>query len=806
MALYQYQERVKELIQAGKSVILQAPTGAGKTRAALSPFIENFFDRDDGSTPRKCIYSVPMRVLANQFEAEYKKLSSSYQRRNREEIKVTIQTGEYSKDRQFEGDLIFCTIDQFLSSYLTMPYSLPRRKANLNAGAFVGSYLVFDEFHLLDPDSTLPSTLYAVKRLSFVAPVLLMTATFSKLVLNALKDELYNAEVVLVDPEEARSIETSLGEKEARQRIWQVAEGQLSANAVLEKHNKRSLAICNTVLRAQELYRELRDSDLAKEKGINILLLHSRFLQEDRQEIEQSIKTLFGRDNQEGSVIAIATQTIEVGVDITSEVLHTELAPASALIQRAGRCARYAGEQGEVIVYPVENLSPYGTESENSAWGKEMKAAFEWLKDKEHAGKAFDFGKEQEFVNAVATPRDESILLKLSAGEPSRTQAIHNVLIGADLANASRLLVRDADSKKVLIHPSPDELTLDPYLAKGFNLPTKTLFGMLKEWLDRDVDVDWRVRRLIESPDSDESNRTEYGWERLSDVSQLTTTQIIVVNSELAGYLKDEGFVSNKGNTGFVSTLPDIEARVEREGFSYRKESYEHHIKRVLEAFQDISLKELTYSAKALEQAAGWSQGSVMRAVWFACLFHDVGKLSEGWQGWARAYQKQIGMPVPATFAAGHTENEWNNKDHKEAEKAISKRYPKPNHAGESALATAKIIAKSFTQENEKDLVKAVLTAITRHHTPFASECKTYVLEEQAEKHIYTTLDFVPEEIRQRVNLELLRSESKTVQNSFPNLLISPESDYGWMAYALLARALRHSDQEGTARGTRQEA
>jgi len=803
MALYAYQERVKELIQSGKSVILQAPTGAGKTRAALSPFIENFFDRDDGSTPRKCIYSVPMRVLANQFEAEYKKLSSSYQRRNREEIKVTIQTGEHSEDREFAGDLIFCTIDQFLSSYLTMPYGLPRRLANINAGALVGSYLVFDEFHLLDPDSTLPSTLYAIKRLNQIAPVLLMTATFSSSVLYALQKEIHNSEVVLVDPEEAHSIETSFGEKEARQRTWQVAEAQLSASAILERHNKRSLAICNTVRRAQELYRELRDS--VRGQDIDVLLLHSRFLQEDRQEIEQRIKTLFGRDNSEGSVIAIATQTIEVGVDITSETLHTELAPASALIQRAGRCARYAGEQGEVIVYPVENLSPYGTESENSAWGKEMKVAFEWLK--EHSGKVFDFGKEQEFVNAVATPRDESILLKLSAGEPSRIQAIHNVLIGADLANATRLLVRDADSKRVLIHPSPDELTLDPYLAKGFNLPTKTLFGMLKEWLERDVDIEWRVKRLIESKnDEEESNRAEYGWERLSETSQLTSTQVIVVNPELAGYLKDEGFVSDTGNTDFVSTLPDIEARAEREGFSYHKESYEDHIRRVLEAFQDISLKELTYSAKALEQAAGWSEGSVMRAVWLACLFHDVGKLSEGWQGWARAYQKQIGMPVPNAFAAGHTENEWKNQGHKEAERAIHKKYPKPNHAGESALATAMVIAKSFIQENEKDLAKAVLTAITRHHTPFASECKTYILEERAENHIYATLEFMPEEIRQWVNLELLRSESKTIQNSFSNLLIAPDDTFGWMAYALLARALRRSDQEGTARGTRQEA
>lgn len=37
MALYPYQEQVKELIQAGKSVILQAPTGAGKTRGGAFP-------------------------------------------------------------------------------------------------------------------------------------------------------------------------------------------------------------------------------------------------------------------------------------------------------------------------------------------------------------------------------------------------------------------------------------------------------------------------------------------------------------------------------------------------------------------------------------------------------------------------------------------------------------------------------------------------------------------------------------------------------------------------------------------------
>jgi len=36
---------------------------------------------------------------------------------------------------------------------------------------------------------------------------------------------------------------------------------------------------------------------------------------------------------------------------------------------------------------------------------------------------------------------------------------------------------------------------------------------------------------------------------------------------------------------------PDIESKKQYEGFSYRKESYEDHIRRVLEAFQDGSLK-----------------------------------------------------------------------------------------------------------------------------------------------------------------------------------------------------------------------
>ena len=46
------------------------------------------------------------------------------------------------------GDLVFTTIDQTLSNVLGVPYSVGSARANLNAGAVMSSYLIFDEFHL----------------------------------------------------------------------------------------------------------------------------------------------------------------------------------------------------------------------------------------------------------------------------------------------------------------------------------------------------------------------------------------------------------------------------------------------------------------------------------------------------------------------------------------------------------------------------------------------------------------------------------------------------------------------------------
>jgi CRISPR-associated endonuclease/helicase Cas3 len=578
-----------------------------------------------------------------------------------------------------------------------------------------------------------------------------------------------------------------------------VAESLLSADAILAGHRSRSLALCNTVQGAQKVYRDLRDAIRKHDLDIDLLLLHSRFLPEDRRRIEEDLRQRFGKEaDRSGSVIVVATQAIEVGVDITCERLHTELAPASALIQRAGRCARYPGEQGEVTVYPVERYAPYGRESSDgendSAWVKEMKAALGWLKA--HQGEAFDFEREQALVNAVAAPRDRAVLEGLSAGAPLRAQAIHRVLRSKPQPGDSRLLVRDADSRLVLIHDNPDALLINPYGAAGFGLPRSTLYGLFEEWMAREADLEWRVKQLIEDP-QDEEAQAKYGWKPLTDKTQLAGVHVLVVNPALAGYLRDEGFVPDRGGTGFVSTLPPDAAARTWEGTRYRLESYIDHVRRVLEAFADLALPELCYAAPALERAAGWTTGIVTQAAWLVCLFHDVGKLSQGWQAWARAYQKQIGAPVAATFVVAHTESDPDNPHHKAAAQAV--RVRKPNHAGESALAVGPILTQVL--ECNEPLVRAALAAVARHHAPFAAQCAPFALEAKAGDHLRATLRFLPQEVQGNTMLSRLKARATQEQSI---AIVGPDDYCGWLAYTLLVRALRRADQEGTARGSKE--
>ena len=101
--------------------------------------------------------------------------------------------------------------------------------------------------------------------------------------------------------------------------------------------------ICNTVDRAQAVYRQIRDAGMVDPK--DLFLLHARFPFCWRDEKEKEIKERFGKhepplkESRRG--IVVATQIIEQSLDLDFDLMITDLAPIDLLIQRIGRLHRH---------------------------------------------------------------------------------------------------------------------------------------------------------------------------------------------------------------------------------------------------------------------------------------------------------------------------------------------------------------------------------------------------------------------------------------------------------------------------------
>ena len=126
---------------------------------------------------------------------------------------------------------------------------------------------------------------------------------------------------------------------------------------IVENYRKglTQFAILNTVERAKQLYLRLKE-ELKNLNEPNIMLYHSQFTYNDRVKKENEI---YSRVKSKPFIL-VATQVIEVSLDISCDVMYSELAPPDAIGQRAGRLNRKGKEWGNGIKHALKIYIPKG--------------------------------------------------------------------------------------------------------------------------------------------------------------------------------------------------------------------------------------------------------------------------------------------------------------------------------------------------------------------------------------------------------------------------------------------------------------
>lgn len=418
-------------------LILRAPTGSGKTEAVVAPFLYQFQTKDFSLAPRM-IYVLPMRVLVNTITERIMK----YALRVSPHITVCAHHGDYPYSPFFMYDIVVTTLDQFLYGFARASKQVGRH-IDVPVGAIASSVVVFDEAHMYRDEFTF-SIMRAVLEIlqSSRIPFVLMTATMPETLERSLFEQIPidDERRVVGEVQVNSSVELSIIEKP----LFIDDEPNLEPQILEKIKTKKTLIVVNQVKRAQKLYKELT----RRLENHPITLLHSRFTRLDRQRHEtEALNTLTHK--RDGKIhtptqpsVVISTQVLEAGVDFSAELLLTELAPADSLVQRIGRCARYEGERGEVVVFPLEGERAHMPYEKSSVEG-----TLNWLRQNLESFNLRNFQSVQNFVS-------ETLNYKANDIEATDTLIdIYECVLYADEEPKNITLRKDKSAKVVIVEP-----------------------------------------------------------------------------------------------------------------------------------------------------------------------------------------------------------------------------------------------------------------------------------------------------------------------------------------------------------------
>ena len=363
--------------------VLCIPTGLGKTAGAILGWVwrRRFAPPQvRQSTPRRLVYCLPMRVLVRQTTENARSWLSRLEllgEAGQGGISVNVLMGGEIDQSGFgahgwdaypeEDAILIGTQDQLLSRALNRGYAMSRFKWPVHFGLLNSDVLwIIDETQLMGagfPTTAQLNGLRSVLGTSAASGTVWMSATLNSKDLETV-DNIKNAgnlnRIEITDEDLSENIPEKRfrAVKKITEIVPENGSGKaiqatsrdypaLLADTVLNKHQQGTLTLVmlNRVNRAQNTYKALKKKTDNSDDSPEIVLLHSRFRQEDRLKLGKLLS-----DEEPKDLIVVSTQVLEAGIDISSRTLVTELAPWSSMIQRFGRCNRY-GEfsKGDII-------------------------------------------------------------------------------------------------------------------------------------------------------------------------------------------------------------------------------------------------------------------------------------------------------------------------------------------------------------------------------------------------------------------------------------------------------------------------
>jgi CRISPR-associated endonuclease/helicase Cas3 len=357
-------QRQLNLNKVQTDLLIRAPTGWGKTVASLSYAI--------GKNSSRIIYVLPTITSIKSF---YEDLRTFFGKENVGELFYYADVEALKKDEgdfrelmfssYFAQPVIVTTLDQLLLTFLQLGKYFMKRVHLRN------SVLILDEVHTFSQNMLYILSFFIGKFAKlYDLKLCIMSATFPSVLkeffVNLLGEDV---EALWLNHEFKRKRRVMFKLLDGKKDILDIVENVVNFYSSKTKPF-RIVIVCNTVEKAQKVFKKLEGCLHRQE--IKVELLHSRFIYKHRSEKEDNLERWIKNGE---SFILVATQVIEVSLDVSFDFMITECAPLESLVQRFGRVNRYKDRTETInvwITFPNEvdtkKKYPYETEDIFNTW------------------------------------------------------------------------------------------------------------------------------------------------------------------------------------------------------------------------------------------------------------------------------------------------------------------------------------------------------------------------------------------------------------------------------------------------------